>query len=99
MDPNLAGEPSPLRGLIRSLLEKDPRRRVSCGGIMGHEFFTGVDWELVLEMDRPPFIPGVDQELEKLGDVAGGGGIDVEGVVQSVFGGGDVDGNDGFSGL
>ncbi|KAK1267579.1 Serine/threonine-protein kinase OXI1 [Acorus gramineus] len=99
MDPDLAGEPSPLRGLIRALLEKDPRRRVSRGGIMGHEFFRGVDWELIPEMDRPPFIPGVDRELEKLGDVAGRGGIDVEGVVQSVFGGADVDGKDGFSGF
>ncbi|KAK1271515.1 Serine/threonine-protein kinase OXI1 [Acorus gramineus] len=88
VDPDLVGEPNPLRDLIRGLLEKDPRRRVSGGVIMGHEFFRGVDWERILRVDRPPFVPGAFREGED-DDV-----VDLEGVVLSVFGGGsaDVDG-------
>ncbi|KAK1294862.1 Serine/threonine-protein kinase OXI1 [Acorus calamus] len=88
VDPDLVGEPTPLRDLIRGLLEKDPRRRISGGGILGHEFFRGVDWERILRVERPPFVPGAFREGED-DDV-----VDLEGVVLSVFGGGsaDVDG-------
>ncbi|WOL14339.1 hypothetical protein Cni_G23119 [Canna indica] len=84
--PELTGEPTALRRLIRRLLEKDPERRITCEGIKAHEFFIGVVWEEVLQVSRPPFIPlqpeheagaddGDDAEIE---------GLDVESTVEEV---------------
>ncbi|KAJ0779596.1 putative protein kinase AGC-RSK-2 family [Helianthus annuus] len=79
--PEIAGEPSPLRDLIGKLLEKDPKRRIRVMEIKGHDFFKGVDWEKVLQMTRPPFIPGRFDE----GCTDGKRIIDVEDFVQQVF--------------
>ncbi|KAJ8642663.1 hypothetical protein MRB53_004411 [Persea americana] len=82
--PDLVGEKTDLRDLIRKLVEKDPIRRISGEGVKRHGFFRGVDWERVLEISRPPFIPegrleedeGMDGEDE---------GLDVEEYVEGVF--------------
>ncbi|KAJ0770513.1 putative protein kinase AGC-RSK-2 family [Helianthus annuus] len=78
--PELVGEPTPLRDLIRKLLVKDPKRRISTVEIKGHDFFRGVDWENVMEIARPPFVPGPSDE--KGMDV---NKIDIEAFVQGVF--------------
>ncbi|MFS7888569.1 putative non-specific serine/threonine protein kinase [Helianthus anomalus] len=49
--------------------------------IKGHDFFKGVDWEKVLQMMRPPFIPGRFDERCTDGKKI----IDVEDFVQQVF--------------
>ncbi|KAJ0973052.1 hypothetical protein J5N97_021011 [Dioscorea zingiberensis] len=85
--PELVGEKTVLRELIGSLLEKDPEKRIGCEGIKGHEFFRGVDWESLLLISRPPYIPsGADREDSK--EL-----IDVEKVVQDVFGDGAMNNN------
>ncbi|KAK1395480.1 Serine/threonine-protein kinase OXI1 [Heracleum sosnowskyi] len=55
--PQLVGEPTALRDLIGKLLEKDPSMRVGVEEIKGHSFFSGMDWDLILQVARPPFIP------------------------------------------
>ncbi|KAK9066031.1 hypothetical protein SSX86_015433 [Deinandra increscens subsp. villosa] len=79
--PELVGEPTPLRDLIRKLLEKDPKRRLTAAEIKGHDFFRGLDWEKVLEISRPPFVPGPADEEGGM-DV---NKIDIEAFVQGVF--------------
>ncbi|XP_074359005.1 serine/threonine-protein kinase OXI1-like [Apium graveolens] len=79
--PELIGEMTPLRDLIGKLLEKDPKQRISMEKIKSHEFFTGVDWNLVVEVKRPPLIP-VEPCVR---DMEGNNGIDVELFVQGVF--------------
>ncbi|KAL8208430.1 hypothetical protein R6Q57_007842 [Mikania cordata] len=79
--PELVGEPTPLRDLIRKLLEKDPKQRISVPEIKGHDFFKGVDWERVVQISRPPFIPGrFDDEC-----TVGNKNIDAEDFVRAVF--------------
>ncbi|KAK6145141.1 hypothetical protein DH2020_021961 [Rehmannia glutinosa] len=78
---NLTGELTPLRDLIGKLLEKDPNKRICVGEIKGHDFFKAVDWEGILEMARPPFIP----ELTDIEDMSGHKDINVEDYVQGVF--------------
>ncbi|KAK1436964.1 hypothetical protein QVD17_02748 [Tagetes erecta] len=78
--PALAGEPTPLRDLIRKLLVKDPKGRISPVEIKGHDFFRGVDWEKVLQIARPPFVPGPSDE-----DGLDVNKIDIEAFVQGVF--------------
>lgn len=76
--PELIGEPTPLRDLIRKLLEKDPKKRITVEEIKRHDFFQGVDWDRILEIQRPPFIPiGEDRE--------GNRQIDLESFVHGVF--------------
>ncbi|KAL3517869.1 hypothetical protein ACH5RR_020458 [Cinchona calisaya] len=77
-DPELVGEPTPLRDLIKKLLEKDPIKRISVEGIKGHDFFKDIDWARILEIPRPPFIPAAE-------DIEGNKEIDVESFVQGVF--------------
>ncbi|KAA8543558.1 hypothetical protein F0562_021696 [Nyssa sinensis] len=79
--PELVGEPTQLRDLIGKLLEKDPKQRISLEGIKGHDFFRGLDWDLIWRISRPPFIPGWT-EYE---DTEGNNGIDVESIVQGIF--------------
>lgn len=79
--PDLTGEATPLRDLIRKLLEKDPKKRITIPEIKGHDFFRTVDWDFILAMPRPPFIPG----LTDVGDMDGNKEIDMESYVQGVF--------------
>ncbi|XP_076959119.1 serine/threonine-protein kinase OXI1-like [Bidens hawaiensis] len=79
--PELVGEPTALRDLIGKLLVKDPKRRLTVAEIKGHDFFTGVDWEGILYVVRPPFVPAPLDEEQGM-DV---NKIDVEAFVQGVF--------------
>jgi len=75
--PSLVGETTSLRDLVRKLLEKDPSRRINVEGIKGHDFFKGLDWDLVLKVSRPPYIPAPENyEISK---------IDVEKFVHEIF--------------
>ncbi|KAG7582755.1 Protein kinase domain [Arabidopsis suecica] len=60
-EPEFAGKPNDLTDLIRRLLVKDPNRRLGChrgaAEIKEHAFFSGVRWDLLTEVLRPPFIP------------------------------------------
>ena len=78
--PELVGEQTPLRDLITRLLEKDPEKRVGARGVKAHPFFRGVDWDRILQVARPPFIPTPSPQDES-GDEA----LDVEKVVHEVF--------------
>lgn len=77
--PELVGEKTPLRDLIARLLEKDPAKRIGARGIKSHPFFHGVDWDRILRVARPPFIPSPPQ------DDGGGEVLDVEKVVHETF--------------
>ncbi|KZV25728.1 hypothetical protein F511_04789 [Dorcoceras hygrometricum] len=79
--PNLTGELTPLRDLIGKLLEKDPRKRISVGEIKGHDFFKGLEWDSIVDMPRPPFIPALTEAEASPGH----GKLDVESYVQRVF--------------
>lgn len=61
--PDLVGEATRLRDLIRKLLVKDPTGRIKLGEIKGHDFFQGVDWDLILQVSRPPYIPAASREF------------------------------------
>lgn len=81
--PDLVGEATPLRDLINKLLEKDPKQRISVNEIKGHDFFKSVDWNLIVHLPRPPFIPlPLDEDLSIL---QGNEETDVELFVQGVF--------------
>jgi protein-serine/threonine kinase len=82
--PEFIGERTALTGLIGRLLEKDPTRRLGyLGGaseIKDHVFFSGVRWDLLTEVLRPPFIPSREEdEDEDLTDnvTASTGGVDI----------------------
>ncbi|KAF0891747.1 hypothetical protein E2562_010944 [Oryza meyeriana var. granulata] len=77
--PELVGEKTPLRDLIARLLEKDPEKRIGAHGIKAHPFFNGVDWDRILRVPRPPFIPPPPED-EDIGEA-----LDVEKVVHEVF--------------
>ncbi|XP_022758765.1 serine/threonine-protein kinase OXI1-like [Durio zibethinus] len=83
--PDLVGEPTSLRNLIRKLLEKDPKKRISLEGIKGHNYFKGIDWELILGIERPPYIPVQTEKdfWEEGTEVINK--IDVELFVQGIF--------------
>ncbi|XP_062226000.1 serine/threonine-protein kinase OXI1-like [Phragmites australis] len=83
--PELVGEKTPLRDLIARLLEKDPEKRISARGVMAHPFFRGVDWDRILHVARPPFIPSPPQDED------GNEALDVEKVVREVFASNDVE--------
>ncbi|XP_062217758.1 serine/threonine-protein kinase OXI1-like [Phragmites australis] len=82
--PELPCEPTPLRDLIACLLEKDPRKRLGAHGVKRHAFFRGVDWDRVLNVERPPFIPAPedDDDVVAVAEVVA---LDVEKVVHEVF--------------
>ncbi|CAK8560086.1 unnamed protein product [Lathyrus sativus] len=63
-EPELTGEKTALRDLIRKLLEKDPDRRIKLDEIKGHDFFKEVMWDRVVELARPPYIPCIEVENE-----------------------------------
>ncbi|KAG4973953.1 hypothetical protein AAZX31_11G128700 [Glycine max] len=62
--PEFVGKRTALTNLIERLLEKDPTKRLGytrgAAEIKEHEFFRGVQWELLTEVVRPPFIPSGD---------------------------------------
>ncbi|KAL0910020.1 hypothetical protein M5K25_020944 [Dendrobium thyrsiflorum] len=78
--PELFGERTALRDLIGRLLEKDPAKRIAGGEIRKHEFFRGVDWESVVVIARPPFIPEVAEPKD------GAEGLDIEKIVEEISG-------------
>uniref|UniRef100_A0A1D1YLL2 non-specific serine/threonine protein kinase n=1 Tax=Anthurium amnicola TaxID=1678845 RepID=A0A1D1YLL2_9ARAE len=85
--PELVGETTPLRDLIGRLLEKEPRERIAGDAIKAHDFFRGLQWESLLDISRPPYIPPTaapapEQEEEEAAEEP----IDVEKFVQEVFG-------------
>lgn len=85
--PELPGEATPLRDLIARLLEKDPGKRLGARGVKRHAFFRGVDWDRVLHVARPPFIPSPDEnDAAHAGAEVGADALDVEKVVHEVFG-------------
>ncbi|CAN4098391.1 unnamed protein product [Withania somnifera] len=77
--PDLVGEATPLRDLIRKLLEKDPKQRISLDEIKGHDFFKSLDWDFVVHLPRPPVIPVLPSDQE------GNKEMDVELFVHHVF--------------
>lgn len=78
--PELVGEKTDLRDLIARLLEKDPAKRIGARGIKAHAFFRGVDWDRILRVARPPYIPDPASRDEEDGEV-----LDVEKVVRETF--------------
>ncbi|CAL1361695.1 unnamed protein product [Linum trigynum] len=82
--PELVGEPNPLRDLIGKLLVKDPRERITVEEIKSHEFFKGLDWDSVVEVSRPPYIPPSVWGDKKEGNFFNKS-IDVESFVERVF--------------
>ncbi|CAN0902084.1 Serine/threonine-protein kinase UCN [Linum grandiflorum] len=72
----LGNRKSELTDLIGRLLEKDPTKRLGylrgAAEIKEHEFFRGVQWDLLTEVLRPPFIPPSKDETEISGRMAGG---------------------------
>lgn len=84
--PELTGETTPLRDLIAKLLEKDPQKRIELEGIKGHDFFRGIEWDYVLRISRPPYVP--ENEIE---GTEGNKNIDAELFVQGLVENGDVD--------
>jgi len=72
------GRKTSLMDLIEQLLEKDPLKRLGYVGgadeIKEHEFFRGVKWEMLTEVERPPFIPSRDDGYLTAGEF---GGVDI----------------------
>lgn len=79
-EPEQNSETTPLKDLITKLLEKDPDRRIQVDEIKGHDFFKGVEWNTVLQIARPPYIP--HNEVE---DKNGFSRKDVESFVHGIF--------------
>ncbi|KAL9251557.1 Serine/threonine-protein kinase OXI1-like protein [Drosera capensis] len=81
--PDLDGEVTPLRDLIRGMLEKEPQKRISLEEIKRHDFFKGIDWDMILQLSRPPFIPGLPEIRTGVDGMLKG--VDVENIVQGIF--------------
>ncbi|KAJ0557800.1 putative protein kinase AGC-RSK-2 family [Helianthus annuus] len=64
MQPKFTGKLTALTELITKLLEKDPTRRLGYRNgaceIKEHPFFYGLQWDVLTELVRPPFIPSRD---------------------------------------
>ncbi|KAL6271112.1 hypothetical protein ACE6H2_028023 [Prunus campanulata] len=90
-EPELTGETTALRDLISKLLQKDPKQRIGPREIKGHDYFRGVEWDSILRVSRPPYIPEIATE----GTDGINKKIDVETVVQGIFGGEDGGENKG----
>lgn len=65
--PPFVGKSTALTDLIQRLLEKEQTKRLGygkgAGKIKQHEFFCGVQWDLLTDVSRPPFIPSRAEEL------------------------------------
>ncbi|MQM07827.1 hypothetical protein Taro_040676 [Colocasia esculenta] len=76
-------QPPELTDLIGRLLAKDPARRLGFQGgaeeVKAHPFFCGVQWELLPEMTRPPFLAPWFEDDEDAAATPGfiGGGFDL----------------------
>ncbi|XP_020599563.1 serine/threonine-protein kinase OXI1-like [Phalaenopsis equestris] len=79
--PELVGKQTALMDLIGKMLVNDPSKRITCDEIKRHEFFRGVDWDLVVDIARPPYIP-MGKKWEEVSE-----GLDVEKIVEEVSGG------------
>jgi len=79
-EPDLSGATTPLRDLIKKLLHKDPNRRIQVNEIKRHDFFKGVQWDTILEISRPPYIP-----QNEIKDSLGFSQKDVESFVHGIF--------------
>ncbi|XP_057780990.1 serine/threonine-protein kinase OXI1-like [Salvia miltiorrhiza] len=79
-EPELTGELTPLKDLIGKLLVKDPKKRICRREIKVHDFFKAVDWEGILELPRPPFIPDLTDVEVNINEQ-----INLEEYVQRVF--------------
>ncbi|XP_065880080.1 serine/threonine-protein kinase OXI1-like [Euphorbia lathyris] len=88
--PDLVGEATPLRDLIRKLLVREPRERIKLEEIKRHEFFEGINWEMLMQLSRPPYIPPTSHEFWVTEGKEGIMKIDVESFVQRIFGGDEV---------
>ncbi|VAH48982.1 unnamed protein product [Triticum turgidum subsp. durum] len=89
--PELVGEKTPLRNLIARLLEKDPAKRIGARGIKAHPFFHGVDWDRILRVARPPYIPALPQNEDggEAAAAAAAGGDEKKPSPETETGGGD----------
>ena len=56
-DAEFPGIVSAAKNLISQLLVKEASKRPRVEEIKRHEFFRGLQWELLIEVARPPFIP------------------------------------------
>ncbi|KAL9667449.1 hypothetical protein QQ045_001808 [Rhodiola kirilowii] len=65
----------------RIVKKKDPAMRISVNEIKGHDFFRGVEWEGVVDVSRPPYIPLLEIEMGEEDE------IDVEEYVEMIFNG------------
>ncbi|XP_017695979.2 serine/threonine-protein kinase UCN-like [Phoenix dactylifera] len=83
--PEFAGrQRADLTDLIARLLAKDPVRRLGYAGgaeeVKAHPFFRGVQWDLLADVNRPPFLaPLEDLEEEVLAQSGDGTADAVEG--------------------
>ncbi|KAJ4799561.1 hypothetical protein LUZ62_050807 [Rhynchospora pubera] len=75
---------SELTDLIGKLLAKDPSKRLGFAGgaeeVKAHPFFSGVKWDLLDEIMRPPYLPPIEdleEETAALESAAAGEGFDV----------------------
>ncbi|KAE8735512.1 Serine/threonine-protein kinase UCNL [Hibiscus syriacus] len=63
-EPDFMGERNALTDLIGQLLKKDPKKRLGYHGgaseIKEHAFFRVLNWDLLTEVLRPPYIPSRD---------------------------------------
>ncbi|CAL0304178.1 unnamed protein product [Lupinus luteus] len=86
--PEFVGKRSMLTDLIEKLLEKDPTKRLGyargASEIKEHGFFRGVQWDMLTEMVRPPFIPMRDDGklTEKIS--AANGEVDIRDYFESL---------------
>ncbi|KAK7262544.1 hypothetical protein RJT34_30118 [Clitoria ternatea] len=87
--PEFVGKRSAVTDLIERLLEKDPTKRLGytrgAEEIKEHEFFKGVKWNILTEVDRPPYIPSRDDtsfQPEKIS--AENGGVDIRNYFQNL---------------
>ncbi|XP_038984133.1 serine/threonine-protein kinase UCN-like [Phoenix dactylifera] len=69
--PEFAGrQRTDLIDLISRLLAKDPTRRLGYAGgaeeVKAHAFFQGVQWDLLADVNRPPFLPPLEDLEEEV---------------------------------
>jgi serine/threonine protein kinase len=49
------------KSLISALLERDANKRATIDDVMKHDFFNGIDWDVVLRREMvPPWVPDTD---------------------------------------